>query len=88
VDNPVLIVEAPILDDESISKIYEFLQNLTFAFDAHYYKQLRRYDRSKDSLDGPAFLRDIQGDQRSLNECDVGDATNQTADLFDDQIPF
>jgi len=88
VDNPVLIVEAPILDDESITKIYEFLQNLTFAFNAHYYKQLRRYDRSKDSPDGPDFLHGIQGDQRSLNEDDAGDATNQTADLFDDQIPF
>lgn len=72
VDNPVLIIDAPILDDESIAKVYEFLQNLTFAFDAHYYNQLRRCSRTKTQSDSHTYLNDIQGDQRSL----------------DDEIPF
>lgn len=42
-DSPVLIVEAPILDDESAANAYEFLQNLMLAFDAHYYPQLQRH---------------------------------------------
>ena len=71
-DNPVLIIEAPILDDESVVKIYDFLQNLIFAFDAHYYVQLQRYSRKVNQPDGPDYLNDIQGDHG----------------FYDDEIPF
>ena len=75
-DNPALVIEAPILDDESINKVYEFLQNLTFAFDAHYYYQLRRYSRAKESPDCPDYLLSLQDDQRSFEY------------FFSDEIPF
>ncbi len=67
VDKPVLIVDALIFDDESIAKVHEFLQNLTFEFYTHYYYELRGYSRSKDSPAGPDYLYDTQDDQRSFD---------------------
>lgn len=72
-DNPVLIVEAPILHDESVSNVYEFLQNLMLAFESHYYVQLVRHAHSVNQPSCNDYQsNDTQGDQRS----------------FDDEIPF
>lgn len=71
-DNPKLIVEAPILDDESAVKIFDFLYDLTLSFESCYYKQLLRRSQYCDPPDGPDYLNDTQGDQR----------------FFDDEIPF
>lgn len=72
-DNPIFILEAPILDDESVMKVNEFLQNLMHAFEAHYYVQLSRYSRTvhqPDCYDRQS--KDTPGDQQ----------------LFDDEILF
>lgn len=45
-DNPVLTIEAPILDDESAAHVHQFLQDLTLAFESCYYKQLVRHNRN------------------------------------------
>lgn len=41
-DHPVLIIEAPELDDASIAKLHDFIHELLMAFEEHYYHQLRR----------------------------------------------
>ena len=46
-DNPVLIIEAPKLNDESAASIQEFLHALMSAIDAHYYQQITRHYRNK-----------------------------------------
>jgi hypothetical protein len=45
VDKPVLIVEMPELSDEAVMGIYNFLQDITLAFESHYLHRLRRYHR-------------------------------------------
>ena len=47
-DNVTLIIDAPILDDESAANVYQFLQDLTLAFESHYYKQLVRHSRNQE----------------------------------------
>lgn len=42
-DNPMLVVEAPTLDDETAVKVYGFLQRLADTFEANYYAQMERY---------------------------------------------
>jgi hypothetical protein len=44
-DKPVLIVEVPELSDEAVTGIYDFLQEITLAFESRYLHQLRRYHR-------------------------------------------
>ena len=46
VDNPVLMIDAPILDDESAANVYQFLQDLTLAFESQYYNQLKRFNKN------------------------------------------
>jgi hypothetical protein len=46
-DNPVLIIEANKLNDESAASIQEFLHALMSAIDAHYYPQITRHYRNK-----------------------------------------
>jgi hypothetical protein len=36
-DKPVLIIEAPELDDDAADRVLDFLQELINAFDVHYY---------------------------------------------------
>ena len=52
-DKSVLIVEMPTLSDEAVTGIYDFLQEITLAFESHYLHQLRRYPR--DSFCHQAF---------------------------------
>ncbi len=42
-DKPVLIIQAPELNDESVVGIYIFLQELIMAFESHYFQQLREH---------------------------------------------
>lgn len=44
-DKPVLIIEMPKLSDEAVMGIYDFLQEITLAFESRYLHQLRRYHR-------------------------------------------
>jgi hypothetical protein len=44
-DKSVLIVELPKLSDEAVTSIYDFLQEITLAFESRYLHQLRRYQR-------------------------------------------
>ena len=37
-DNPVLMVEAPILDDESAMLAHQFLTDLALTYEAYHYK--------------------------------------------------
>jgi hypothetical protein len=41
-DKPVLLIEAPELDDKEAASAYCFLQELLLGFESHYYPQLRR----------------------------------------------
>ena len=43
-DRPVLIIEAPELDDKALMSLQTFLHELTLAFESHYYTQLQRRD--------------------------------------------
>jgi hypothetical protein len=42
-DNPVLLIDTPILSDEAAAGAYDFLQAFMMAFESHYFEQLRRY---------------------------------------------
>jgi hypothetical protein len=50
VDKQVLIIEMPELNDAAVAQLHDFLQELTNAFEVHYFHSLQRYDR-KSSLD-------------------------------------
>lgn len=41
-DKPVLIIEAPELDDEAATTVLDFLQDILNAFDSHVYYQRQR----------------------------------------------
>ena len=75
-DNPVLVVEAPILDDETAVKVFRFLQRLTDTFEANYYAQLEKYYRKYNDFyytsRSDKHINEAYGDQRG----------------FDDEIPF
>lgn len=75
-DNPVLVVPAPNLDDETAVKVFGFLQRLTDAFEANYYTQLERYYRKYNNRhyarSSDQHINEAYGDQRG----------------FDDEIPF
>ena len=64
-DNPVLIVEAPILNDEAAKIVYAFLQNLVLAFESHYYPQLGRDCRSHESAPP---VDDLQANQKFIDD--------------------
>lgn len=55
-DQPVLIVNAPELDDASAEKIVEFLYNFLGVFENHYYPQLLRHARQQEKEKLMAFL--------------------------------
>ena len=44
-DKPVLIIDAPELNDEAVASVQGFLQELMLAFESHYYHRLQRYYR-------------------------------------------
>ena len=75
-DNPVLIIKAPILDDASAALAHQFLTDLAVAFESCYYKQINRHYEcanhfyGSDCYDNP--LRDTQN----------------TGLVFNDEIPF
>lgn len=45
-DKPIFMIEAPILDPDSATNVYQFLQDLILAFETHYYKQLKYYSQN------------------------------------------
>ena len=71
-DNPMLVVEAPILDDETAVKVFRFLQRLTDTFEANYYTQLERhYRKYKDfyySSRCDKYINEAYGDQRVFDD--------------------
>lgn len=42
-DNPVLLIEMPKLDTDTVIEIHEFLYSLASSFESHYYKQIKEY---------------------------------------------
>ena len=42
-DNSILIVDMPKLNDADIIKAHKVLQSFVTAFESHYFSQLRRY---------------------------------------------
>lgn len=42
-DKPVIIIEAPELDDRGVANVRAFLYEILLAFDSHYYHRLREY---------------------------------------------
>ncbi|OGT44748.1 MAG: hypothetical protein A3E82_01125 [Gammaproteobacteria bacterium RIFCSPHIGHO2_12_FULL_38_11] len=75
-DNPMLVIEAPNLDDETAVKVFGFLQRLADTFEANYYTQMERYYRKYNNLhyahSSNEHINEASGDQRG----------------FDDEIPF
>lgn len=60
-DKPIFMIEAPILDPDSATNSYQFLQDLILAFETHYYHQLKDYRKRhnvKDELLEKPFLDD------------------------------
>ena len=41
-EQPVLIIDAPDLNDETVLYVHHFLNEVTRAFEAHYYQQLKQ----------------------------------------------
>lgn len=65
-DNPILIVEMPSLNDESVAGVRNFLQELMIAFEARYYHQLQRYDRKSSWIDDSDELSSWIDDTKDL----------------------
>lgn len=63
-DKPILIVEAPELDDDAAARVYEFLQDLVLGFEAHYYTQLVRRERNRQVPD----LQSNENDDEPFND--------------------
>lgn len=42
-DKPVLVIEAPELNDEAAAIVLDFLQEFINAFDVHFYHRLQRH---------------------------------------------
>lgn len=42
-DKPVIIIEAPELNDQGVAHVRAFLHEIILAFESHYYHRLRRY---------------------------------------------
>jgi hypothetical protein len=72
VDNPILVVEAPILDDETAVKVFGFLQRLTDTFEANYYAQIERYYKKYNGLHyartSDSDMNEPSGDQRGFDD--------------------
>lgn len=60
-DNSKLILQLPILDDDSTAEIYEFLQDCMRVFESHYGSQLNVYYSEE-------YSHDLQGDQRVFDD--------------------
>lgn len=75
-DNPMLVVEAPTLDDETAVKVYGFLQRLADTFEANYYTQMERYYKKYN--------------EQNYARCSDQDVNEEYSDQrgFDDEIPF
>jgi len=59
-DKPVLIIEAPELNDEAATIVLDFLQDILNAFDAHVYYQRQQ---NKQLLHCPSCRNEIPGDK-------------------------
>jgi hypothetical protein len=42
-DKPVIIIEAPELNDEGVANVRAFLQEIIFSFESHYRRRLLKY---------------------------------------------
>ena len=42
-NKPVITIEAPKINDESVANIRAFLQEVTYAFESHYRERLIKY---------------------------------------------
>lgn len=62
-DKPIFMIEAPILDPDSATNVYQFLQDLILAFETHYYNQLRCYSQNnnveEERVEKPFFDDDM-----------------------------
>lgn len=45
-DKPVLMIEMPELNTESVILVHNFLESLLHSFEAHYFNQIRDHYRS------------------------------------------
>lgn len=45
-DNPILIVDMPKLNNTELVKVYKILQSLITAFESHYFSQLKECYRA------------------------------------------
>jgi len=48
-DTVPIVIELPVLDDEGVEALQEFLWNLVMTFESQYYHQLQRYRRRSDA---------------------------------------
>jgi hypothetical protein len=53
----VLIVEVPELDDKSVAKLNDFIYEFLRAFESHYYPQLARYAHRQENKKFENFLK-------------------------------
>ena len=75
-DNPVLIIKAPILDDASAASVHQLLTDLAAAFEFGYYKQIKRYYECANHFYGSDCYDNPLG------------ATQNTDSFYNDEIPF
>ena len=79
------VVELPVLDDEAVDALQEFLWNLVMQFESQYYHQLRRHQQKLDALH-----RDPLEPWKRITPAPANpDLTLEDVDPdFNDDIPF
>ena len=57
-DRPVIIIDAPELNDEAVANVRAFLCEILLAFESHYLHRLQKYHRL--SIHSPMFNKSIE----------------------------
>jgi hypothetical protein len=79
-ETDLLILEVPVLEDEAVAALQDFLWDLLTQFESHYFMQLQRHHRKLDAID-----RDPLEPWKRLTP----DAADPEVDEdFNDELPF
>lgn len=58
-DNPVIIIDAPELNDEGVANVRDFLHEIILAFESHYMHRLNKHHCRSVPREEPAEDKDL-----------------------------
>lgn len=81
-ETDLVMIEVPVLEDDAVAAVQDFLCDLLRQFENHYFHQLQRYHRKLDARD-----RDPLEPWKRVTPSPV-DADDPLDDELNDDIPF